>query len=372
MGAGATVVRGEARRRWSLVLGLIAVLAALPAAVGARPVRAPEVDVTVLRTRMADSAGQPYQGYAQSTGALGLPALPGLTEVTALLSGSTQLRAWYAGRDRWRVDVVGAGTERDVYQHGDRQHVWDYGENQLTEIVGRQPVRLPRGADLTPPELARRLLALAASDRVQPLPARRIAGIAAAGLRITPATAGTTVASVDIWADPGTGLPLQAEVTARGGARPAFVTRFLEVDLSAPSSDVLTPPARRDDMGFTVTATPDVVSALDRWDTGLLPDRLAGQPRRSAVLGSSAVGVYGAGLGQFVVLAVPRRVGSRAYDAAVRVGRRLTLPDGVGALIGTGLLTVAVVEAGLTYLVAGLVEPAVLEKAAADLSGGAP
>src|SRR6266542_12036 len=51
------------------------------------------------------------------------------------------------------------------------------------------------------------------------------------------------VRSIDIWADPATGLPLQAEITGRGTARPILVTRFLEVSLTTPGPDVLTPPA---------------------------------------------------------------------------------------------------------------------------------
>lgn len=369
MRAGGTVVRGAARRRWAVLLAVVAVLCALPVALGVRPVHAPDVDVAVLRQRMTASASAPYRGYAQSTGVLGLPALPGLTEVTTLLTGTTQLRTWYAAADRWRVDVIGPGTERDFYANGAAQVVWDYGRNQLTQIVGRAPVRLPRGADLTPPDLSRRLLAIAAGDPARRLPDRRIAGIAAAGLRITPATAETTVAQVDIWADPRTGLPLQAELTARGGDRPVFVTRFLEVQLGNPPADVLMPPARRRDMGFSVTATPDLLGALNRFGGEALPDRIAGRARRSAVQGSAGVGVYGTGLAQFVVLAVPHRIGARVYEAAVTVGSSVDVPYGLAALIATGLLTVLVVEADRMYLVAGLVDPAVLRQVAVDLAG---
>ena len=130
--------------------------------------------------------------------------------------------------------MIEGSTERDVYQTPDAQYVWDFGDSQLTRIVGDQPVRLPRAADLTPPELARRLLGIAAGDRLEPVAGRRVAGIEAAGLRIVPATADTTVDHIDVWADPATGLPVQAEVTARGGQRPVFVTRFLELALDRP------------------------------------------------------------------------------------------------------------------------------------------
>ncbi|HEX8346047.1 MAG TPA: hypothetical protein VF657_15100 [Actinoplanes sp.] len=366
---GGTVVRGQARRRWAIVAAVVAVLCLLPAAARVRSVRTPAVDPAVLRDRITASTRQPHHGYAQSAGALGLPALPGLSTVTALLSGTTELRTWYAAADRWRVDVVGAGTEQGLYQTADGQYLWDYGDNQLTRVVGRQPVRLPRPADLTPPDLSRRLLSVAAGDRLSALPGRRVAGIAAAGLRIVPATAGTTVAHIDIWAEPRTGLPLQAEVTARGGSRPVFVTRFLELHLSSPAADVVTPPVPPPGAGYAETETPDVVSAVGRWGSADLPDSLAGQARRATVADLDAVGTYGTGLAQFVVLAVPGRIGYRVYEDAVLVGRELTFPDGDAALVATGLLSMLIVRGQRTYLVAGLVEPTLMERVAADLAG---
>jgi hypothetical protein len=371
MSTGGTVVRAQARRRWALVLAAVVLLGSVPAVLAAWPVRAARTDAGVLRERIAASAAQPYHGFAQSTGLLGLPPLRNLEQVTALVSRTTQMRTWYAAPDRGRVDVVGGGTERGHYRTPDGQYVWDYGDNQLTRIVGEQPVRLPTAADLTPPELARRLLALSGGDRVEPLAGRRVAGVAAAGLRVVPAAPGTTVSHVDVWADPASGLPLQAELTARGGARPVFVSRFLEVTLGAPDARVLTPPAARPGMGNTVTAVPDVLGALNRWPSAGLPDRLAGQPRGEAVDGTDAVGVYGTGLARFVVLNVPRRFGAGAYDNAAAFGRSVPVPGGRAALLVTGLLTVLVVQGDRTYLAAGLVEPATLERAAADLAGAA-
>jgi hypothetical protein len=368
MRRGHTVVRAEARRRWGIVLGVVLLLCGIPVGINLWPVRAAEVDAAVLRQRILDSADRPYQGFAQSNGLLPLPSLPNLEQVTALASGTTQMRSWYAARDRWRVDVVGGGTERDLYRTPDAEYIWDFDDDLLSQVVGEQPVRLPRAADLTPPDLARRLLGLAAGEAVEPLAAKRVAGISAAGLRIVPTAGDTTVDHVDIWADPRSGLPLQAEVTARGGERPVFVSRFLEVHLSVPDADVLRPPARRPDAGFAHVEAPDVLGALNRGGFGAPPEVLAGRRRVDGLDGSQAVGVYGTGLARFVVLPLPRRFGSGAYDNAARFGRSLSLPNGRGALLGTGLLTVLVVQADRTFLVAGLVQPAVLERVAADLA----
>jgi hypothetical protein len=373
MGAGRTVVRRQARRRWGIVLAAVVLLCSAPVLVQVWPARAAPVEPAVLRARIAASAAQPYEGFAQSAGLLPLPPLPNLGQVTALVSTTTQLRTWYAGPRRWRVDVVDGGAERDVYQTPDAQYVWDYGADQLTKILGAQPVRLPRAADLTPPDLARRLVAMAAGDRFERLGARRVAGVTAPGLRIVPATADTTVAHVDVWAEPRSGLPLQVEVTARGGQRPVFVTRFLQVRRTVPGAAVLTPPAVGPGVGFGVTTAPDVLGAVDRrLPPGLLPASLAGSPRRDAFAGVSVLGVYGTGLAQFVAIGLPGRFGWSAYEQVARYGTALTVPGGDAALLATGLLSVLAVRCDRTYLVAGLVQPAVLRRVAAELAGDHP
>jgi hypothetical protein len=368
---GRTVVAAQARRRWLLVLALVAVLVAVPVVLAHRPVRATPAAPAALRDRIAASAGLAYHGYAQSTGALGLPALPNLADVTALVSGTTEMRVWRGAPDRWRVDVLGPGTERGLYQVPGEQYLWDYAENQLTRVVGDQPLRLPRAADLTPPELVRRLLGLTAADRLEQLPGRRIAGTTAAGMRIVPAEPGTTVAHIDVWADPASGLPLQAEITAVGARRPVFVTRFLEVTQTAPDPAVLVPPVRLPGMGFTTTSTADVLAGLDRWDSLTPPGRLAGFAREQAVEGVSSAGVYGTGLARFVALGLPGRLGYEVFSNASRWGRELTVPDGEAVLISAGLLNLLVVRADRTYLVTGLVDAPLLQRVATDLAGAA-
>jgi hypothetical protein len=373
------------RWRWLVVAAVVAVLAALPSLIAALPVHPRTVGLTQLYDRITSSSRHPYQGFAVSTGTAGLPALPQLGDVAGLLNGDTQLRVWYAGPDRWRVDQIDTGTERDLYQLPDRLVRWDYGNNQLTEIVGSTPVRLPRGADLVPPDLARRLLSAAspdastgaAGDRLSSLPALRVAGIAAAGLRITPADPQTTVGHVDIWADPASGLPLQVAVSVRGAGTPILVTRFLEVSLSTPGTATITPPPAREGVGFTATETPDIITTYAQLRLGPLPRRLAGRPRSALTPASlDSVGVFGTGLAQFVVLAVPRRTGFQAISSATQAGgQQLTFPDGEGVLLSTPLLSVLVMDAdpaGRNYLLAGLVGGALLQQAGAELSSYHP
>jgi hypothetical protein len=371
MGPGGTVVGRQARRRWASVGAVLVVLCALPLVIRAWPVQAAPVDPATLRDRIKASATRPYQGYAQTVGTLGLPELPRLADVTTLLSTTTELRTWYAAPDRWRVDQIGPGSEQGLYQRPDGEYRWDYTDEQVIQVVGSQPVRLPRAADLVPPDLGRRLIDATAADPVTALPERRIAGTAAVGLRIVPADPSTTIARIDIWAAPDTGLPLQVEVTAKGTIRPVLTSRFLEFDPRAPAEDVITPPAPRAGIGYTTTNTPDLVSAINRFGRASLPDTLAGKPRRTAVAGVSAAGIYGSGLTELVALAAPGRIGREAYDTVSKYGTPLALPGGDATLISTSLLSVLVVrnrELRQTYLVAGLIDPAVLKSAGAELA----
>ncbi|HKT04429.1 MAG TPA: hypothetical protein VJT31_33355, partial [Rugosimonospora sp.] len=169
-----TVVRRAALRRWALVGAVTLALACAPAVISGLPVSAPRVPPAQLVARIRASAGHPYQGFAVSRGTAGLPTLPQLAEVSRLLNGETQLRAWYAAPDRWRVDTIDTGTERDLYQVPGAQAIWDYGADQLTAVNGTAPVRLPRGADLVPPDLGRRLLG-GGAGALTALPARRVA-----------------------------------------------------------------------------------------------------------------------------------------------------------------------------------------------------
>jgi hypothetical protein len=368
-----TVVRREAARRWVLVGAVALALAATPAVVGAVPVHPPVTGVAALVARMRASSVQPFQGYAVSSGSAGLPAIPQLGDVADLLNSDTQLRIWYGSSSHWRVDVLGTGTERGTYQLPGRQVVWDFGRNLLTEVDGSAPIRLPQGSDLIPPELARRLLSAAGDDiTLAPLPARRVAGVAAAGVRVTPRSAQTTVAYIDVWAEARTGLPLAVEVTGRGARDPFLVSRFMEVSLAAPDAAVLTPPDVHGTMGYTVTDSADIAGALSTFDFAVMPAQLAGQARAMdgppVLLG---VGTYGTGLAQFLVLPLPRRAGFDVIRRITRAnGNPLTYPTGRGVQISTPLVSVLALHSDVTeqtYLMVGLVQPKLLRQAATEL-----
>jgi hypothetical protein len=348
----------------------VALVCALPVIIGALPVPASPLTAAALRARILASAGVPYQGYAESSVDLGLPYLPDLGNVSALLDGITDQYAWYRSPGEWRADELTQAGEDDTYQTSQGTYQWDYARNLMTHIVGNQPVRLPQAADLLPPALARRLLGFAsAADHISRLPSQRIAGVDAAGLQLVPGEPTSTVGAIDIWADPTSGLPVEVALIGRGARQPALVARFLELSETRPSLATVTPHPAPDD-GITTTQLPDVSGILNRFAPPL-PGRIAGMRRVAAPTGLADVAAYGSGLSRFAVLPLPNSVGNQALNAANSAGAGgISLTGGTGALIQTPLLTVLLAQAqsgGPVYLLTGPVTPALLLRAGSDL-----
>lgn len=351
--------------RWALVAAAAAAFCVLPTVVASFPVGTAHVTVG----KVLASVNQPYSGYVRTQSELGLPSLPELSDVTSLLSGITDVRVWSLSSNQNRVDVIDTVGERDVYETPGGTYTWDYGQDQLTEVTGTEPVRLPRAGDLLPPDLARRVLTMDQVDPVESLPSRRIAGIDAAGLRLRPRDPATTVGQVDIWADPATGLPLRVEITARGGSQPILTSEFVSVTQSAPDESDVDPP----NQPVAKVGVPSVLSAIT---SGIgrffpLPTELAGYQRQPQLAGLPSVGRYGAGLATFVALPLPRTIGSQAISTALKGGgKQLAVTRGRAVLIQIPLLTVLIEQVGYrrTYLLAGFVNSTVMAQAATELS----
>ncbi|MFI5908630.1 hypothetical protein [Dactylosporangium sp. NPDC051541] len=348
-----SVVRREARRRWSVVAVLVAALVAIPLVVAFAPVRAD----AVTRDQILAATRSPYQGYVETRGSVVLPDLPQLGELVGLFGGTTSMRVWHKDAVAWRVAVLDPVGEKDLFRTSSALFTWDYGRNLWTETVGDPAVRAPQASDLTPPELAHRLLRDAGPDAtVQPLPPQRVAGVAAAGLRVTPKDQDTTIAAIDVWADPRSGLPLLVDVPG------AFTTRFLDVSTDTPGDDVLQPRAAGSS-GFASSTQSEITSSLNSVARANLPGSLAGRARVPGPV--SAIAAYGRGLSRFVVVAVPGRLGQRTFNALRDAGGE---PITGGYLIRSSVLNLAVTQSGRrTYLVAGFVTPALLTAAAGEL-----
>jgi hypothetical protein len=363
-------------RRWAVVAVVLALLVSVPAIVAAWPVSPVAVDPATLRQRIVASADRPWSGYAESTGGLGLPRIAQLSDVTSLLAGTTRMRAWYAAPDRSRVDQLSVSGERDRYTLPSGSAVWDYGASLLT-VVARDPeVRLPRPDDLLPPQLARRLLSGTAPDAaVSPLPARRVAGVDAAGVRVTVADPQTTVEALDLWADPGTGLPVAVEVRARGVPAPVLTTAFGELEQGPPDEAALVP-RRGPGAGLTRSPTSDLFGVLGRGDPRVLPSTVVGRPRERPQRGFGAIGQYGRSLSQLVVVPLPPEVATSllvGISRAGSAGRTIIVdeagPAGQAGALQSPLLSLAVVRAGgRAWGIGGLVPPDVLDRAVSDVA----
>jgi hypothetical protein len=348
----------------------VALLCGLPAIAAAWPVPNSPLSAGALRARIVASADVPYQGYVETSVDLDLPSLPDLGEVSSLLDGVTDQYAWYRSPGQWRADVLSGTGEDDTYQTSQGTFQFDYAQNLLTLITGTQPVRLPRAADLLPPALALRLLSFASSAaHISRLSSERVAGVDAAGLQLVPDDPDTTIGAVDIWADPGNGLPLQVEVITRGETQPILVARFLDLSESRPSlADVTPDPAPG--VGMTTTALPDVSGIVNRFGPPL-PAQIAGRSQVPVPGGLADVAAYGSGFSRFAVLPLPNRVGQSALNAAeAACAGGINLSGGTGALIETPLLTVLLAQSsfgGPVYLLTGAVTPTLLVQAGSDL-----
>ena len=351
--------------RWLALLGAVALLAALPAVVAALPVAAPPLGAAELLAKVRGSTAAPYQGYAESRASLGLPDLPVVGRQTALLGGITRIRAWVASPTLWRVDELTAIGERDLYHDESETQEWDSGSSRVARTFGDPVVRFARPADLLPPELGRRLAAAATPDEARPLPPRRVAGVDALGLRITPRSPITTVAGVDLWADPSSGLPVRVELTARGGAGPIIVTSFLDLRQQAPEASTVRfrVPA---DAQVDFDEAPDLARAVERFSPFVLPDSLGGSPRRTEV--ASAASTYGRGYDLVAALAFPARISSRTRDFLETVPSKQG-PWGRASEIATPLLNAMVFEReGAVFALSGTVGFRALEAIATQLA----
>lgn len=378
-----SVVTQQSRRRWAIVATGIIFLLCLPTATSAATSMvgsltggdddpAPVPSAQVLMTRARASTQVQHSGLAESTGTLGLPDLPELSGVTAVLGGSTRTRVWWAGEESWRVDVLSPTGEQGIYDDGDRTVLWDYEQARLTEVVGVSPVRLPRADDLLPPQAARRLLAgVGSGDRVEVLPERRsVAGLSAEGLRITPGDKRSTIGHIDIWLDPERGLPVALDVVDSLGVT-ALRSAFIELELAAPKPASVRVPSAPG-ASHDVTDAPDLATRIQRFDGRWLPDSLAGVEASEPIVGSTAT--YGTGLVRFVALRMPGRLGDQILDAArTGGGKELDLQagqEGAEALmISSGLVNLVVSRGvnGRTYLLVGLVSGDLLTDAARTL-----
>ena len=356
--------------RWAVVVAGVAILAAIPAVVGALPVRATAVEPAQLAAAIIGSSAAPYQGYVETRGQLGLPDLPDVDTATSLLGGPAKIRVWRAAPTAWRVDLLNPTGETDVYGDATGTWTWDSNDRRVSRTEqAPDDVRLPRPADVVPPELGRRIVAGAAPGELQPLAPARVAGRSVSGLRIVPADPVSTIDHVDVWADAATGVVLRVAVVSRGADRPVFESQFLDVSLSRPADHLVAfvrPAGVRNRRNFNT----DLLQQLRSLTSAVqLPDTLAGLARAPRQTGGIAT--YGDGFGVVTVMAVPSFLLSDAIPATFPLTDRPW--GGQARVVETQLVNaMALSSGGVGYVLTGAVTVEELDRVAAVVNQTSP
>jgi hypothetical protein len=347
-------------------------LVVTPGVVRALPVPGAQGDTSAaaLLQRMRSSWSHPYAGYVESAGSLAVPASAQFESVAAMLGARTQLRVWWRAADDWRVDTLSPTGEQSTRTSPSGVWVWDFEDNRVTRTVAERPgeVRLPRDADLLPPQVAARLLADASPAEVTRLAAVRVAGRVADGLRLRPSAPLSSISRVDVWADRASGVPVRVEVFGRTASAAAMSSAFLDFTATAPTVRDIQfqpPPGSR----LRTGTRPDVVGLVRRFAPADPPEELLGMPRTASPAGLDAVGQYGHGVTQLVVAALPPRL-ARSLRAQLRVAAGVaTLPEGLE--VSAGPVALLLTDRGATgedWLVTGTVTPEGLARAATELA----
>ncbi|QIK65533.1 transcriptional regulator [Nocardioides sp. HDW12B] len=356
----------SAARRWVVVALGVSLLVAAPFVARAWPVPASGMTAPELVAAIRASDTQAYTGVVRSRGGVELPTDDSLEGAAKLLGRDGTLRVWWTGADAWRVATLRTTGETDLLHRAGQNLRWVYESKNVT-VYPDTPVRLPTSVDVLPPVLAERVLQGARPEEVERLPTERIAGRTAAGLRLTPDQAQSSVGRVDLWADVETGLPLRVELYGATGPA-ALSTSFTDVTLGEPDADALDfrPP---EDSRVRYDEVVDAAAAADYYAERFAPERLAGLPlRRPDTFGS--VGLYGRG--PTVLLALPLRE-SDAYrlrdELATRPGA-VCLTE--GRTVAAGPLQLLVTDRmEEPWLLAGTVTRDAVARAARELRADA-
>ncbi|MEV4570118.1 DUF2092 domain-containing protein [Nonomuraea sp. NPDC049419] len=250
--------------RWGVPVAAVAVIGA---AIGAGPVIAAVSGEPVLPERsaeqlLADAVAAthkeggipPMSGTVQQTASLGIPALPaaGGSSPLSLLSGSHEVKVWYGAAGKLRVAMPTQLNETNLVINGGQAWYWDSATNTATKLKIKEgaPERpatpVPQQTDLTPQQLAQRLLDAAGEHTaIRVINTAEVAGRPVYQLVLSPKEEGSLVQEVRIALDGETYVPLQVQVYAKGSAEPAYQVGFTQVTFTPPAAEnfTFTPPA---------------------------------------------------------------------------------------------------------------------------------
>ncbi len=353
--------------RWAVTCAVAVSIVATPYLVSARPVAAPDLIPAQLVAAVMRSADVPHTGLVRSSGSVQVPEADTFTSITTLFGEANRVRVWWQDDKHWRLDRIRSTGETDLFRDPRGTLRWVY-ESGRVRITPPSAVRLPDTSDVLPDTLARRILQGAEDTELSTMPSRRIAGRAAAGVRLTPSTEQSSIDRVDLWVDPESGIPLRVEVYA-GSARPTLSTYYERLDMGDPPAGALDfdPPASAD---VDFEELPDLAAESNKFAPYVAPPQLAGLPLRAdrPDLPTGAVGVYGRG--PTVLLFLPLR-GNAARPLREQLSTMAgSTPGEAGTAVDLGPISALVTPPcyrGSGFLLMGTVTPQTLEDAAAEL-----
>ncbi len=346
-----------------------AALVATPIVIAARPAGASGVSAVELATRIRASGGVGWFGRVATSGTLQIPDNSSFTTLAQLLGEDTDLRVWWRGPLDWRVDRLRSTGETDLFRDDSVAVRW-VSESQTATITPVSRIRLPDASDVVPAVLARSMLQGFRPAEVARLDSRRVAGIDAAGVRLTPAEPGSTLAHVDIWADPGTGVPVRVELYGVSDDRPVLTSAVTELTTGTPPSSATRFDPSADvrvqyDQSVDVAATANAFSPVD------LPATLAGLRSRDGS-DPGAVGIYGRGATTVLVLPVRGSVAFPLREQLQKGAATVDSDTGTYSPVGpVGLFLTPFARTaegrGQSFLITGTVDAATLQRVAREL-----
>jgi hypothetical protein len=350
--------------RWLVVLLTAVAFVATPLLISAQPAAPSEMSAPELAGRMRESADVGWSGYVETAGTLQVPDNESFATLAQLLGENTQLRVWWRNADDWRVDRIQSTGETDLFRQGWGIVRWVF-ESETATYSPVSTIRLPDASDLLPPTFARSLLQGVRESELSRLPVRRIAGIDAPGVRLTPDEKAATVGHVDIWADPTSGLALEVELYGVGEQRPVLTTTLRELKLGEPPTTT-THFRLAEGVRVSYEQSVDVAAAANAFAPYDLPVTLAGLSSRNGQ-DPGAVGIYGRGPTTLIALPLRGQVaGPLRRQLQDRGTAQLT---GVGTLAPVGPVGLLITPRGRggAFLLAGTVTADTLERAATEL-----
>ena len=351
--------------RWLVVVVAAVAFIATPLLIASPPATPSESSATELAGRIQPSACVGWSGFVEADGTLQVPDNESFATLAQLLGENTQLRVWWRNAADWRVDRIRSTGETDMFRQGRGTVRWVF-ESETATYSPVSTIRLPDASDLLPPTFARSLLQGVRGDELRSLPGRKIAGVAAAGLRLTPADEATTISHVDIWADPASGLALEVELYGLGEQRAVLTTLLRELNLEAPSA-AMTRFTLAGGVRVVYEESVDVAAAANAFAPYDLPASLAGLGSRDGE-DPGAVGIYGRGPTTLIALPLRGRVARPLRQQLQDRGNAQLTNVGTFVPVGpVGLLMTPYRGRGDSFLLAGTVTAETLQRAAAEL-----